>query len=202
MRRGAIILCGGRSSRLGTDKALLPFGSETMLERVVRIVDSVIDPQQIVIVAAANQQLPPLRENIVRDNDEYQGPLLGIACGFATLPPATEAVFVTGCDTPFISPALIEFLFAQLGDANAVVPQDAERLYPLCAVYRTNILKQIERHLATGQRSLHKLVEEINANHIAVDLLREVDPQLLLLRNINTWDEYHEALAAVGLSTP
>ncbi len=202
MQRGAIILCGGKSSRLGADKAFLPFGNETMLERVVRIVGSVIDPRQIIVVAGANQQLPPLQAILVRDSNEYQGPLLGIACGFAALPPTTDAVFVTGCDTPLITPELIEFLFKQLSDADAVVPQDAERLYPLCAVYRTNILKHIKERLTTGQRSMHKLVERIKTEHISIETLCEVDRQLLSLSNVNTQEDYLAALAVAGLSTP
>ena len=203
MRRGAIILCGGRSSRIGTDKALLPFGNETMIERVIRTVGSIVDPQQIVIVAAADQQLPTLPSTIrvIRDSENYQGPLPALACGFAALP-NVDAAFITGCDAPLLSQKLIEHLFAQLGDADAVVPQDADRMYPLCAVYRTTILPAIERQLTIQDRSLHGLISHLSANRIPVESLRTVDPQLHSLRNVNSHADYVAALAAAGLSTP
>ena len=203
MNRGAIILCGGRSSRMGTDKALLPYGNETMLERVIRIVGSIVDPQQIVVVAAADQQLPSLPSaiKIVRDSEHYQGPLPALACGLAALP-NIDAAFVTGCDAPLLSPKLVEFLFAQLGVTDAVVPQDADRMYPLCAVYRTAVLPAIVRQTTTDDRSLHGLISHLNANRIPVESFRTVDPQLNSLRNVNSHADYVAALAAAGLSTP
>jgi molybdenum cofactor guanylyltransferase len=203
MRRGVIILCGGRSSRMGIDKALLPFGNETMLERVARIVGSSIDPQEIVVVAATNQELPALPSTIkvVRDHEEYQGPLPALACGFAALPNA-DAAFVTGCDAPLLTPEFIEFLFAHLDDADAVVAQDADRMYPLCAVYRTRVSETIERQFTNSDHSLHGLLAKINANHIPVESLREVDPELASLRNVNNHADYIAALAIAGLSTP
>lgn len=196
-------MCGGRSSRMVADKALLPFGNETMLERVARIVGSIVDPQQIVVVAAKNQQLPilPNTIKIVRDSDEYQGPLAALACGLAALP-NVDTAFVTGCDAPLLSPKLIEYLFAQLGDVDAVVPQDVDRMCPLCAVYRTTILSAIERRVMTDDRSLHGLISQLNANRIPVESLRAVDPQLDSLRNVNSQEDYVAALAAAGLSTP
>src|SRR3954470_12815150 len=83
MRTGAIILCGGKSSRMGRDKASLPFGSETMLQRVVRLIGEVVPAETTVVVASATQELPPLppRIRIVRDEQAYRGPLAGLAVG-------------------------------------------------------------------------------------------------------------------------
>jgi molybdopterin-guanine dinucleotide biosynthesis protein A len=202
MQRGAIILCGGKSSRMGTDKALLRFGSETMLERTLRNVAAVVDPARIVIVAAANQQLPSLKLLVVRDNAEHQGPLMGFAKGLEVLSSVTDAVLASGCDSPLLKSALIDWLFNQLGDAEAVVPQDDERLYPLCAVYRTNLLCQVRQQLNTGQRSLHRFVDNVDSRRLPVESFRKIDPGLLSLTNVNSQEDYLSALEAAGLPTP
>src|SRR6188472_4226302 len=76
-----IVLAGGRSTRMGTSKAWMPFGPETMLQRVVRLLGDVVDP--IVVVAADGQDLPVLRPGvrIIRDEREGRGPLEALRAG-------------------------------------------------------------------------------------------------------------------------
>src|SRR5665213_1866270 len=102
-----IVLCGGRSLRMGRSKALLAFGPETMLERVVRLLALAVE--RIVVVASSRQKLPPLPAGVcvVRDRRQRQGPLEGLAAGLAALDPDVEAVYVTGCDVPLLVPAFI-----------------------------------------------------------------------------------------------
>jgi molybdopterin-guanine dinucleotide biosynthesis protein A len=197
MNRGAIILCGGKSSRMATDKALLPFGDESMLARVVRIVCCVIDASRVAVVAAVNQQLPELDPAIrlVRDSVEFAGPLAAISNAKSAI--EADAVFVTGCDTPLLKPEHIEFLFAQLGDHAAIVPEDAGRMYSLCGVYRVEVFNGDPK-----LRSMRDFVKHINAKRVDTDLLRAIDPELLSLRNINTRQDYFDALVIAGLSTP
>ena len=85
MKFAGIVLCGGRSSRMGRPKAWLPFGVETMLQRVVRILREVVEP--VVVVAAPNQDVPalPAGVEIVHDEVEGKGPLAGLAAGLAAL---------------------------------------------------------------------------------------------------------------------
>lgn len=199
MQRGVIILCGGQSSRMGFDKALLPFGDKTMLERVLATVGSVVAPQNIVIVAAANQELPLTGVTILRDSTKYEGPLAAIAQGLETLSRCADAVFVTGCDTPLLSTSVINFQFDRLAGFDCVVPQDSTRLYPLCAVYKSSILPEIR---AFKGRSLHEFISILNARMIPCEELHAVDPELHSLRNVNTRHDYLAALAAAGLSTP
>lgn len=80
-----IVLCGGKSSRMGRPKALLPFGPELMLQRVVRILGEVVSP--IVVVAAPDQDLPPLPAEILYARDEHpgRGPLEGLSAGMKVL---------------------------------------------------------------------------------------------------------------------
>src|SRR3954464_10860020 len=97
-RTGGIVLCGGRSSRMGKPKAWLPFGDELMLPRVVRILREVVE--EVVVVAAPGQEVPPLpgEVQIVRDEVEGRGPLGGLAAGLAALEGKADAAYLSSCD--------------------------------------------------------------------------------------------------------
>lgn len=181
------------------DKAFLPFGNETMLERIVRCVGSVVDPARVVIVAGENQKLPQMVATVVRDHSEYRGPLLAIAHGWETLAQSVDAVFVTGCDTPLLSTRVIDFLFKELGDFDCAVPRDVDRLYPLCAVYRSTLLPRIQ---SFEGNSLHGFLNSVDTRYVPCEALRAVDANLDSLHNINTQADYLAALCLAGLPTP
>src|SRR5579863_9982051 len=98
MTAGGIVLCGGRSTRMGLPKATLPFGPETMLQRVVRLLGTAVSP--IVAVAAREQVLPELPESVIvtRDEREQRGPLEGLRAGLRALPSSIGVAYVTSCD--------------------------------------------------------------------------------------------------------
>src|SRR5688572_12132394 len=102
---GGIVLCGGKSQRMGRPKAWLPFLGESMLSRVVRLLRQVVDP--VVVVAAPGQKLPPLRAEVtvIRDKHEGKGPLAGIAAGLHALAGKVDAAYVSSCDVPLLQPA-------------------------------------------------------------------------------------------------
>src|ERR1700674_4440718 len=104
MNIGGIVLCGGKSTRMGSPKALLAFGAETMLQRVVRLLATVVSP--IVVVAAPQQSLPelPVDVAITRDEQEGRGPLEGLGVGLKALPGTIEVAYVTSCDVPLLVP--------------------------------------------------------------------------------------------------
>src|ERR1700730_16931801 len=101
---GGIVLCGGQSKRMGKPKAWLPFAGETMLGRVVRLLGEAVSPT--VVVAAPDQEVPPLPQEIkvVRDEEKGRGPLQGLAAGLAALDGQVDAVFLSSCDVPFLRP--------------------------------------------------------------------------------------------------
>src|SRR5947208_6518233 len=98
MNVGGIVLCGGRSSRMGRPKAWLPVGDELMLPRVVRVLREAVGP--VVVVAAPGQDVPPLSAGVevVRDEVEGLGPLAGLAAGLAALDGPADAAYLSACD--------------------------------------------------------------------------------------------------------
>jgi len=195
-QRGAIILCGGKSSRMGSSKALLPFGEEVMLLRVVRLVSEVVSPDNIVVVAAMGQELPPLPSEIrlAHDAREDRGPLEGLAAGLRALPDRVDAAFVTGCDVPLLVPAFVEQMFKLLGDHDIAVPVDGKYHHPLAAVYRTRVLKQTQELLDSDRLRPTFLFELAATREVPIELLRETDAELASLVNCNRPEDYQKAL--------
>lgn len=200
MKKGAIILCGGKSSRMGRDKATLPFGPELMLQRVVRIVSQVVDPDAVVIVSAPDQPLPELPGTVIYTADKRpgRGPLEGLAAGLRALPDGIEAVYATSCDVPLIVPAFISAMFDRLGSFDIAVPTDGEFCHPLAAVYRPQVLPTIESLLARDRLRPAFLFDEVPTARVPVEQLRAVDPDLQTLLNLNHPDDYHAALKRAG----
>jgi molybdopterin-guanine dinucleotide biosynthesis protein A len=144
MTTGGIVLCGGKSTRMGSPKALLPFGPETMLQRVVRLLATVVSP--IVVVAAAEQSLPDLPPGVLRARDEREGrgPLEGLRAGLKALPPGVERVYVTSCDVPLLVPAFVQRM-ADLADGYDIAVMEIDGFaHPLSAVYRRDTLPHVE----------------------------------------------------------
>lgn len=186
---------------MGRDKATLPFGDECLLQRVVRLIAEAVPADNIVVVAGVDQSLPPLPDQITvaRDLVEYRGPLAGIATGLRALGRnRVDVAFATGCDTPFLERAFVERMFQSLGDHDAAVPVDGQHHYPLAAVYRPAVLPQIEELVGGGRLRASDLFDQIDACRVPVQMLREVDAELLSLRNLNNVDDYRTALEAAG----
>jgi molybdopterin-guanine dinucleotide biosynthesis protein A len=202
MQKGAIILCGGRSSRMGRDKATLPFGPEVMLQRVVRLVGEVVELEKTVVVAAPQQSLPELPAGVwvARDVHEGRGPLEGMAAGIAAMADRADAFYATACDVPLLVPAFVERMFQLLGDYDIAVPFDGQHHHPLAAVYRPRVLPHVHRLLAAERMRPRFLFDEAHTLEIPVDALRTVDPQLSSLANLNNPDDYLAALVAAGFS--
>jgi molybdenum cofactor guanylyltransferase len=202
MIRGAIILCGGKSIRMGRDKATLPFGPELMLQRVVRLVSDVVDPRNIVVVAAPDQALPelPTAVTVARDRQQGRGPLEGLAAGLRALNEQVDAIYATSCDVPLLVPQFVERMFDLLGDSDIAVPRDGEHHHPLAAVYRPAVLAHIQKLLEGGRLRPRFLFDEVSTRAIPVDELRSVDPQLSTLENLNRPEDYVSALSAAGFA--
>lgn len=182
-RIGGVILCGGRSRRMGTPKAWLPIGTETLLGRTVRVVSAVVSP--IVVVAAADQEVPPLPLGIpiLRDEIADCGPLGGLVSGMAALEGRVDAVFLAACDLPFLTEAFVRELIAAHSPSVAITaPETNGQRHPLAAVYALSLLPSLRERLHDGQLRMMDLLESVTTRCLPVD----AHP----LQNVNTPEEY------------
>jgi molybdenum cofactor guanylyltransferase len=195
---GGVVLCGGKSTRMGTSKALLPFGSETMLQRVVRLLSEVVSP--IVVVAAIDQDLPhlPLGVIVTRDENEGRGPLEGLRSGLKALPTTVDAAYVTSCDVPLLETGFVRQMIDLANDYDIAVMEIDGFTHPLSAVYRRAILPSVEDLLANNRLRPVFLFDAAKTRRVKPDEMTS-DPDLRTLRNLNTREDYERALLEAGL---
>ena len=186
----AVVLVGGKSSRMGRAKALLPFDNEPLIAHVVRKLERVFS--EIVVVAAPDQELPSLPVTLVRDEVAYQGPVSGIYHG---LEAATHTIcFVTSCDAPFLNLMVVAHLLSQIRDYDVVVPFWQERFQPLHAVYRASVAALLKEQLERGELRPIFLFDKVRTHRIQEEEIRWFDPDGLSFLNMNSPAEYEAAL--------
>jgi molybdopterin-guanine dinucleotide biosynthesis protein A len=183
---------------MGRPKAWLPFGPETMLQRVVRLTSAVVTPT--VVVAGPDQDIPPLAHDVavVRDAEKGRGPLQGLAAGLAALRGNAEAAYVTSCDVPFVQAAFIRRLIDLLGGYWICVPHVGGYHHPLAAVYRLQVAEAVSELLDQNRLRPYFLFERVPTRVVEAVELVDVDPTFQTLRNLNTNEDYEQALVEAG----
>jgi molybdenum cofactor guanylyltransferase len=189
-KNSAIILAGGKSSRMGRSKALLEFAGEPLIVHLVRELKNLFD--DVVVVAAPEQELPFLPVTLARDEIAYQGPVGGIYYGMKAA--RGDTCFVTSCDVAFLNTALIAHLMSQISHHDVVVPYWEERYQPLHAVYRRGVLPLLAGQLDRGELRPVHLFDKVRTLKIGADEVRRFDPEGLSFFNMNTPADYDAAL--------
>src|SRR5688572_4287825 len=179
---------------MGRPKALLPFGNEPLIDHLVRRLERKF--KRVVVVAAPDQELPPLAATVVRDEVAYQGPVGGIYYGLKAT--SGTGAFVTSCDAPFLNLPLISFLTSQISNHDVVVPYWQDRFQPLHAVYRRNVLPLLESQLERGELRPIYLFDKVRTRRVTEAEIRGFDPQGSSFLNMNTPDDYERALQRWG----
>lgn len=172
---------------MGTSKAHLEWHGSTLLRRVTGIVSRTVDGP-IVVVRAAGQDLPPLPDDtiVVDDVRDGRGPLQGIAGGLAAIAGKADAAFVSSVDVPFLAPAFVRRVVDALTDGiDIVVPHVDGHRHPLAACYRTSVLGTVEALLGEGLAKPAFLFDRHPTRWLDDDALRDADPSLASVRNVN-----------------
>lgn len=180
---------------MARDKASLPFGPETMLERIVGIVSQVVD--EVWVVAREGQDVGADFQ-IARDSDEGLGPLAGLCAGLEAT--NAERVFLTACDVPLLKPDVVARMLELSHGFPIAVPVIDGHTMVTSAVYSREVLPVARRLVAEGRLRPLFLVEAFDSRVVTADELRQVDPDLESLRDCNTPEAYQGALRAAGLA--
>jgi len=183
---GAIVLAGGKSVRMGQDKALLLWNGRTLLEHCVANLREVTS--EIVIVADRADRYALSGCRMAADLYPDAGPVGGIVTGLMTLGAGRH--MVVACDMPFIRMELLRLMLdAATEEWDAVVPEVDGRSEPLCAVYCDTAVPPLQRFLEEGQRAAHRALLSLRTRRIGEEDLRCADPDLRSFTNLNTPDD-------------
>ncbi len=179
---------------MGSPKALLLFDNAPLIVHLVARLRRLF--AEVVVVAAPGQDLPSMPVTLVRDDVAHQGPVGGIYYGLAAA--SGDVSFVTACDSAFLSSRLIAHLLSQVADHDVVVPHWQGRLQPLHAVYRKTVVPLLEGQLARGELRPVYLFDKVRTRRIDEEEIRRFDPDGSSFFNMNTPEDYAEALARWG----
>lgn len=197
-RAFAIVLAGGRSSRIGRPKATLPFGGVTLLERIVAELKRGFAS---VVVVAAPQADEPFRlaldgVRIVRDRIAYAGPVAALHAGLAA--GTGDIAFTSSCDLPLLRVEVALRMAAMVEDFDAVIPRVGGRLQMLHAVYHRRCAEALAAMEARGERRLSALADRVKARIVEEAELKKIDPRMQSVFNVNTLEDYRTALEIAG----
>ena len=187
---------------MGLPKELLPFGPETLLARMIRLVGSAVDWTVVVASPAEIQPALPIPEGVIlaRDTVGGQGPLHGIVAGLEAIPDCVEFVYISAVDLPFLDPRWIEYLADVIGENDIAVANVDGRFHPLAAMYRRSGVLPVARDLLeSGILRVTTLMERLPCRVITREEMEAVDPESGILRNLNCPDEYRRALIDAAL---
>jgi molybdopterin-guanine dinucleotide biosynthesis protein A len=184
------VLAGGRSSRMGRDKALLEIGGVTLIVRAVTLVRSVLDEPTVIASKAGNESLG-LR--MVADDFPGYGPLAGIATALHIS--KTPWNLVIACDLPYLTKPWLEYLIerALKSEADAVVPMNVRGPEPLCAMYHKNAEQRIRTGVEGGIRKVTDSFANLHVEHVEPDEWKAFASGGLLFKNVNSPADYKEA---------
>ena len=198
------VLAGGRSTRMGRDKAHIPWTHGTLLSHAVEELSQVA--LRVFIVGARNVDDPPV--SVIEDSLPGRGPLAGVHAALGQT--ATDWNLFLAVDLPFVTGGLLGLVagYCPSSASLAIVPKVGGKLQPLCAAYHRNLLPEVESALNAGEFSIHRLLERLSTGIIddsppgKMYVIEEQELQDAgfaseMLLNVNTPEDLERARALV-----
>ena len=191
MSVSAAIMAGGKSRRMGQDKAWIELDGEPLIARVAGVLAQVADE---VIVVANDPKYGSLGLRVVRDRYPDGGALGGIATGVSAA--THDTVLVAACDMPFLSAEMWRAILAHAGEADVVIPRVGGEYETLHALYTKACLPHMARAVAENRLRVISFFDQVRVLALEEPELRAVDPTLRAFTNVNTPEELASALTS------
>ena len=180
-----IVLAGGKSSRFGRNKALVEIDGIRLIERVIGVVEPLFE--NLLVITNAPQDYAYLNLPMVEDLIKGLGPLGGIFTGLKTI--SDEAGFFVACDMPFLNAGLIRHMAHLAEDFDVVVPKLDWKIEPLHAIYSKSCIPAIEELIDNRDYQIFNFFKKVHVRYLSEREIREFDPELKFLLNINRPEE-------------
>ena len=168
-----IILAGGKSSRMGTDKGLMDFNGKAMIVHVIELVRKYFSE---VMIISNNNSYEKFDIPVYPDAYNGSGPVVGIMTGLAMS--TTPWNFIVACDLPFLNHGILELLINNTNGYDAVVPFHHENPEPMCAMYNKSCIPAFSKNIESGIYKIQEAFPHFNVNFIPVpeDLFNGTNP--------------------------
>ena len=183
-----VILAGGQSSRMGSNKALLPYRGGRFIESIQRHMSGLFD--ELLLVTNTPEQYAFLGCRMVPDLYPGMGALAGLHAGLYHS--RTPHIFAMACDMPYLNESLIRALLARQHQADVVIPESRDGLEPLHAVYGQGCLPAMEQAILSGRRRIVSFFPHIRVHTFASDHVATIDSDFSSFSNINTPADYFD----------
>ena len=178
----AILFAGGKSSRMGRDKALLPFaGYKTLSEYQYARLSKIF--KHVYISAKENKF--NFQTQVITDKYTESSPLVGIVSVFETLD--ADEVFILSVDAPFVNQFVIDTLMKNRGDADVIIARSENGKQPLCGIYTRAVLSFAQEHMHAEDHKIGNLLKKVHTKIVDFE-----DDSLFI--NMNHPHEYEKAL--------
>lgn len=189
----ALILAGGENKRIPLIKGFIDIKGKRIIDANIEVLRDIFDR---IILSTNNPELYfYLGVPMIGDIYKYKGPMTGILSSLVSL--GEEEIFVTACDMPFIKPELIRYIvdmWTKNRGWDAAIPVFNGKSQPLIGIYSRKIIKTMEDSIKTSKRSLRDFLKKRNVLYISEEEVRRIDPFGRSFVNINTMEDYKEAL--------
>lgn len=192
----AIILAGGKSSRMGFDKQLLKINERRLMDSLIQKLSR--EFEEIIIVTNRPELYIGLSHIITKDILEDKGALGGIHAGLNYS--SSKYAFVIACDMPNVNMDYVRFMKDRLSESNSFgcVTKFGNWIEPFGSFYSTDIINDIEKYLEIGRRSINVLLKSLNITYIEENAARKFSPNWDMFLNLNTKEDLDKFIFNAG----
>lgn len=187
----AIILAGGKSSRIGSDqdKAILKLNGKRLIDIVISKLKHMVGDN--IIIVGPPEKYPSYKQ-VIPDLFNQRGLLVGLYSGLKSS--ASRYNLVVGCDMPFLKVELLQYMRDKIGSNDIIIPRYAKNyIEPLCAIYSKDCLSVMERNIETGILLIRRIFPYLKVRYIEEEEIKRVDPELISFFNINYKEDFVRA---------